>query len=110
MITNKLYDEGIKIMIVPSGRFRNKWKAESAYFNTPYEYWGTGGKQIICYGRTPAQAIERVKDKLCKVTANQEARHDRHLEWKSRIKEMTFNLDQDCCSVKSRPKLFHSGT
>lgn len=98
-----LYEE-IAIKVKPFDGFRNKWKAE-ATVQRPYKGWG-GYDNVVRYGKTAEEATERLKDKLCEITAKEEEKHARHLEWKSGIKETTFNRDQDCCSVKPRPKLF----
>jgi hypothetical protein len=103
--TPKLYEEEIKIEVRPYNGYRNKWAAESSWVAKPYKDWGTG-ERISCYGKTAAEAVERLKDKLCKVTAREERKHAAHLEWKSGIKETTFSREQDCNPVVPRPKLF----
>ena len=107
--TPKLYEDEIKIEVRPFDGFRNKWVAETELVKRPYKDWGYD-ECIKVYGKTATEAVERLKDKLCKITAKEEAKHARHLEWKSGIKETTFSRDQDCCSVKPRPKLFDAGT
>lgn len=104
--TPKLYEEEIKIEVRPFEGFRNKWKAETVgVVEQPYTGWGYG-ETHAAYAKTAAEAVERLKNKLCKITAREERKHVEHLEWKSGIKETTFSRDQDCNPVVPRPKLF----
>jgi hypothetical protein len=105
---SKLYEADIEIECRPYSGFRNKWKAE-ARIRRPYHGCGYG-ENVICCGKTAEEATERLKDKLCKITDEEEREHATHLEWKAGIKKTTFNRDQDCCSVKPRPKLFSEHT
>jgi hypothetical protein len=105
-MSDKLYTEDIKIECRPYNGFRNKWKAESAYIRTPYDRSFSIGENVTCYARTAEEAVERLKDKLCKVTAEQERKHAEHLEWKAGIKDTTFSREQDCNPVVPRPKVF----
>lgn len=106
---SKLYGD-IKIEVKPFPGFRNKWRAETKHvLERPYQGWGYG-EQVICYGKTAEEATEKLKDKLCKITAKEERKHAEHSEWKAGIKETTFNRDQDCQPSVPRPKLFDAGT
>ncbi len=100
---SKLYEKEIEITVKPYDGFRNKWVAE-ATVNRPYQEWG-GCYAEACYGKTAAVATERLKDKLCAITAKEEVKHAKHLAWEAEIKKTTFNRGQDC-SVLPRPKLF----
>lgn len=102
---DKLYPEPIKIEVRPFAGFINKWIAETEWMERPYQNWGYGGK-LQAYGKTAEDALEKLKDKLCKVTEKEEAKHASHREWHAGIKETTFSREDDCCSVKPRPRPF----
>lgn len=102
--TPKVYEEEIEIQVKPFDGFFNKWRAV-AQVQRPYKDWG-GYDNVVRFGKTAEEAGERLKDKLCEITAAEEAKHAIHLEIKAGTKETTFSRDRDCCSVKPRPKLF----
>jgi hypothetical protein len=97
----KLYEEEITIRVVPYG---NRWKAE-ATVHRPYKDWG-GYDSVTSYAKTAVEATERVKDKLCKITAKEERKHTAYLERQAGIKETTFSCEKDCNPVVPRPRLF----
>jgi hypothetical protein len=103
-MSDKLYDEEVPITVKPFNGFINKWKAE-ARIETPYKDWG-GYSFYTAYAKTAEDALEKIKDKLCKITAREERKHAEHLEWKSGIKDTTFSRERDCNPVVPRPKPF----
>jgi hypothetical protein len=109
-VSAKLYTGEITIAVKPFDSFlkRNRWKAESGYVATPYApgSWAASQESLTAYGPTPEEATERLKDKLCKLTAREEAKHAEHLAWEAGIKETTFSREADCNPVVPRPKPF----
>jgi hypothetical protein len=103
----RLYGD-IAIEVVPyaAGFSRNKWRASTKNrLPKPYQGWG-GSETVNAWGKTSEEAVEKLKNKLCKITAREEKRHAEHQRLKAGIKETFFNRDQDCNSVIPRPKLF----
>lgn len=109
-MSDKIYSEEIQIEVRPFPGFRNKWVAITKNLvEKPYGDWGCG-EILLQYGKTATEATEKLKTKLCKITAREEAKHAEHLEWKAGIKEATFSREQDCNPAVHRPKLFEEGT
>ena len=106
----KLYPDPISIEVRPFPGFRAKWVAETEWINRPYKDSYGSGEKVKAYAKTAAQATEKVKDKLCKITAREEKKHVENQEWKAGFKTTTFTSDQDCNGCVPRPKLFEDHT
>lgn len=106
---DKLYTEEIQIECKPYDGFRNKWYAVTVWpVDKPYGRSYGLPKKVEQYGKTPQEAVEKLKDKLCKITAIEERKHLEYQEWKAGIKITSFSRDQDCNPVVPRKKLFEN--
>lgn len=91
----KLYTSPIDIEIKLFNGWINKWCAETKKtVGRPYE---RETREIIAaYGRTPEQASERLKKKLCEITEKEERKHAERESEKLLIKTETFVRETDC--------------
>ncbi len=89
-----LYGE-IKIECRPYDGLIYDWVADAGYIRMIYTDGGYG-ERVIRYAKTPEKAIQKVKDRLCKITEAEERAYRKRLEWKAKFKHTTFNKDDDC--------------